>query len=83
MVDFTAAWCGPCKIIAPYVDQLAGEYEFVQFIKVDVDEQEEIAATYSVSAMPTFMFFRKGAKLHEFRGANKEQLLSSVQKFSV
>merc|ERR1712054_569248 len=63
VVDFTASWCGPCQRIAPAFAKLAEEYgETAVFIKVDVDEAEDIAAACGISAMPTFQFYKSGAK---------------------
>jgi thioredoxin 1 len=80
VVDFTATWCGPCKMIAPKFDQLATEKPFVQFVKVDVDAAPEIARTYQIQAMPTFMFFKNGAQVHTFQGADWNQLTATVDK---
>ncbi|KAF7346356.1 Thioredoxin-domain-containing protein [Mycena sanguinolenta] len=54
VVDFHAVWCGPCKAIAPKYNQLASQNPQVEFLRVDVDEQPQIAETFHVSAMPTF-----------------------------
>ena len=78
LVDFTASWCGPCKMIAPVFEQLAGENPEVKFIKVDVDENGEAAQEMGVQAMPTFMAFHNGAKVEEFAGANAEKLKTMV-----
>lgn len=54
VVDFTATWCGPCKMISPIFESYSKVYPTVKFIKVDVDENDEITASAEVSAMPTF-----------------------------
>ena len=77
-MDFTAEWCGPCKMIAPYVAQLESQFGDVQFLKVDVDEQGEVAELNQITAMPTFIVFRAGKKVAEFRGADKNRLLQTV-----
>jgi thioredoxin len=79
VVDFFAEWCGPCKMISPYIGQLEKEFPNVQFVKVDVDELEEVASLNNITAMPTFIFFRNGQKVHEFRGADKNRLLEAVK----
>jgi len=80
VVDFFATWCGPCKMIAPKVEVMSNEMTDVVFLKVDVDENEEIATEYKVSAMPTFMFFKDGKKIDEFAGANENKLKELIAK---
>ncbi|XP_071847688.1 thioredoxin-like [Apostichopus japonicus] len=74
IVDFYAEWCGPCKRIAPDIKKLAEEHTDVVFLKVDVDEAEDVAAAKGIEAMPTFHFYKSGDKVVEFTGANLEQL---------
>ena len=80
VVDFTASWCGPCKMIAPHVEAIASEYDssVVTVAKVDVDENREVAAHYNISSMPTFLFFRHGEVLFQFGGADPGKLRSSL-----
>lgn len=80
VIDFTATWCGPCKMIGPVFEQLAGENPDVEFVKVDVDEAEEIAAACGIQAMPTFQFYKGGAKVDEMRGADQQGLVAMIQK---
>jgi len=80
VVDFFATWCGPCKVIAPQVEELAAQMPNVVFLKVDVDECEDVAMQYKVSAMPTFMFFKNGSKLEDFAGANLQKLKDTIAK---
>ena len=82
VVDFTATWCGPCQRIAPLFQQLADENQNVTFVKVDVDENEETAAAYGISAMPTFIFIKNNQKLETMQGANVDMLKSLVQKYA-
>ncbi len=61
MVDFWAAWCGPCKMLAPTIEDLAEKYEGrVTVGKVDVDEEGELAARFGVMSIPTVIFFKDG-----------------------
>ncbi|ORY48954.1 thioredoxin-domain-containing protein [Rhizoclosmatium globosum] len=70
VVDFTATWCGPCKMVAPRFDALSSKFPNCVFLKVDVDDQKDIAATHGVRAMPTFMLFKEGRKIEEVVGAD-------------
>ncbi|OMH82285.1 Thioredoxin-1 [Zancudomyces culisetae] len=79
VVDFFATWCGPCKMIAPKFEQFSNQYTDVRFIKVDVDEQEEIAALADVSAMPTFKFYKNGALVDSIIGANVALLENKIK----
>ena len=81
-VDFTATWCGPCKMIGPVFVKMADEFTNIEFIKVDVDEAEDIAASQEVSAMPTFKFYKGGAKIDELVGANAEKLKALCAKYN-
>ena len=81
-VDFTAVWCGPCKMIGPVFVKMADEFTNIEFVKVDVDEAEEIAASQAVTAMPTFKFYKGGAKIDELVGANAEKLKALCAKYN-
>ena len=63
MIDFFATWCGPCKMIAPQIEEMSKSLENVVFLKVDVDEAEDAAQEFNVSAMPTFIFMKNNAKV--------------------
>jgi thioredoxin 1 len=69
LVDFTAEWCGPCRMIAPVLEQLAEETEDLTVLKVDVDASPELASRYQVMSFPTLMFFVDGAPVHRIVGA--------------
>jgi thioredoxin 1 len=76
LVDFWATWCGPCKMIAPIVEELAAEYEGKLSVrKLDVDENGTIAARYSIMSIPTLGIFRGGELIERIVGyMPKEQL---------
>jgi len=81
VVDFFATWCGPCKMIAPLLDKLSEEMAAeVVFLKVDVDENEDIAADNKVTVMPTFIMFKNKQKVDEFSGANETKLKELINK---
>ncbi|GMI00644.1 hypothetical protein TrLO_g8487 [Triparma laevis f. longispina] len=77
VVDFTASWCGPCKKIAPFYEALSANYD-ATFIKVDVDELDELAEYAKVSMMPTFAIYQGSNQLEKMSGANESKLEAMV-----
>jgi thioredoxin 1 len=76
MVDFWAAWCGPCRLIAPFVEQLADEYTGqVKVGKLDVDANKRTAAQFGVRSIPTVLFFRGGKVVDQVVGAVPKPVL--------
>ncbi|XP_075451369.1 thioredoxin-like [Ascaphus truei] len=82
VVDFTATWCGPCKMIAPFFEGLSEKYQEVVFLKVDVDDAQDVATHCDIKCMPTFHFYKNCEKIHEFSGANQSSLEQKVKELS-
>ncbi len=74
VIDFYATWCGPCKQLAPMLENWAKQYNHIKFAKVDVDENETVAAANKVRAMPTLHFYKNGAKVAEVQGADARRI---------
>lgn len=76
LVDFWADWCGPCKMIAPIVEELAEEYDGkVSFAKVDVDSNPQAATQYGVRSIPTLLIFKDGVPVDQVVGAVPKEVL--------
>lgn len=80
VIDFTATWCGPCKMIAPFFEKLSNDYPDAVFLKVDVDDAQDVAQHCDIKCMPTFHFYKNGKKIDEFSGANQANLEEKVKK---
>jgi thioredoxin 1 len=85
LVDFWAEWCGPCKMIAPLLDEVAVEYAGqVKIGKVNIDQQQTLAAEYGVRAIPTLLLFHKGEVADQMVGLrSKRDLKASIARVAV
>jgi thioredoxin 1 len=77
IVDFWAAWCGPCRVMSPILADMAAERPDVRFVKLDVDSNQETAVRYGVLSMPTLMVFRGGEPVLKLVGARRKSRLTA------
>lgn len=81
VVDAFAVWCNPCKVLAPKLEQMQQAYPSIRIVKVDVEELADFAEEYSISAMPTLLFFKNGIEVDRVMGANEPSILKAIQKY--
>ena len=77
LVDFWAAWCPPCRVMDPILDEIAQSRDDIKIVSVDVDNQQELAVEYGVLGMPTFMLFANGAPIASLVGSRPRKRLES------
>lgn len=69
LVDFWAPWCGPCKMVGPVLDEIAEELSDIKIVKVNVDDEQELAGKYGIRSIPTMIIFKNGEKVDQMIGA--------------
>jgi thioredoxin 1 len=78
LVDFWAPWCGPCRVVAPVLEEIAGEREAeLKIVKVNIDENQQIAMDFQILAIPTMVLFRNGAEAKRIQGALPKKRLEA------
>ena len=84
VVDFSATWCGPCKMLSPVLEDLAGDMEGkVNFIKVDIDQSLDLASEYQISSVPTMVIFKDSQKVNQLVGFLPKEKIKEVIESSL
>lgn len=79
LVDFWASWCGPCRMVGPIIDEIAAEHPEYKVVKINVDEEPELASRYQVVSIPTLMVVKNGQIVSQSAGARpKNQILAML-----
>lgn len=82
LIDFFATWCGPCKMLAPVIEQVSNDHEDVMVVKVDVDKTPELAVLYKVASIPTLVFLKDGQLVKEHIGfASKSEIEAMINEY--
>jgi thioredoxin 1 len=77
LVDFWAPWCGPCRVVAPVLEEIANERDDIRIVKLNVDENQQTAAQFGILAIPTMLLFRHGAEAKRIQGAMPKKRLEA------
>lgn len=82
LVDFSASWCGPCKMLAPVLESVSEKMvDKIKIVKVDIDEEMELASEYGIMAVPTMILFKEGKQVDAFSGFMPEaKLIANIEK---
>lgn len=82
MVQFTAPWCGPCRMMAPHIEAVSEAYSQVKFGKLNIDKGKNISHRYNITGVPTFIMFSNGNRLDAIRGAQpKSNIIAFIEKY--
>lgn len=80
VIDFYATWCGPCKMLAPVMENVAEEFNNIAFVKVDVDQAEELASMFGITSIPTVVYIKnQSLALRELGFKPKEKIVENLQ----
>jgi thioredoxin 1 len=77
LVDFWAPWCGPCRVVAPVLEEIASEREDLRIVKLNVDDNQQTAASYDVLSIPTLILFKGGQPVKKVIGASPKKKLEA------
>jgi thioredoxin 1 len=78
LIDFFAPWCGPCRMVVPLVEQIAEEREDIKVVKINVDEEPELASQFRVMSIPTLVVFKDGAIVNQAVGARSKDAILAM-----
>ena len=78
LMDFFAPWCGPCRMVVPIVEQIAEEREDIKVVKINVDEEPELASQFRVMSIPTLVVFKDGAVVNQAVGARSKDAILAM-----
>ena len=80
LLDFWASWCGPCRMVGPIIDEIAAEHPEYKVVKINVDEEPELASEFQVVSIPTLVVMKNGQIVHQSAGARpKNQILAMMK----
>src|SRR5688572_22880131 len=77
LVDFWAPWCGPCRVVQPVLEEIAGERDDLRIVKLNTDENPQVAGQYGIMSIPTMILFKGGQPVHQIVGAKPKRALEA------
>lgn len=80
LVDFWAAWCGPCRMLSPVIDEIAAENSDIKVVKINVDEQPELAREFNIMTIPSLLVFKNGELVNQSAGVKPKPLILQMVK---
>ena len=75
VVDFYADWCGPCKMLSPILEEVSEDHQDIKFVKINVDENEELAAEFGIMSIPAVFMLKDGSIVNKFLGAQSKRVV--------
>ena len=78
LIDFWAGWCGPCRMVSPVIEQIAGEITTVKVGKINIDEQPELAQKYGIMSIPTLIIFKNGKPVEKSVGVQPKSVIMNM-----